>query len=84
MAVRDRRPLSTVPAPVCRPQPSGASNSSGASLGTFTVLRCVVRAWVANEDRPKKCPRISPSSACTPRVPSSRAPEKFAASALSQ
>src|ERR1035441_2535536 len=40
----------TVPAPVCRPQPNGASNSSGSDIGTFTRLHTVARAWVANDD----------------------------------
>ncbi len=40
----------TVPAPVCRPQPSGARTSRRKSLGTLTRLRSVARAWVANED----------------------------------
>jgi len=44
----------TVPAAACRPQPNGASNSSGSDLDTFTRLRTVARAWVANEDWPKK------------------------------
>ena len=44
----------TVPAPVCKPQPNGASNSSESDFDTFTKLRMVARAWVANDDCPKK------------------------------
>ncbi len=38
------RVLITAPAPVCRPQPSGPSSSSGTSESTFTVLLLLARA----------------------------------------
>ena len=48
------RAFMTAPAPVWMPQPSGPSNSSGASFGTFTTLRSLARAKVQNDDWPKK------------------------------
>ena len=38
------RALITDPAPVGRPQPSGPSNSSGASFGTLMALRSLAKA----------------------------------------
>ena len=46
----------TVPAPVCRPQPSGASSARGRSFFNLHQVASVERAWVAKEDWPKKCP----------------------------
>lgn len=54
---------STAPAPVCSPQPSGPSSSSGASSRTFTTLRRWATTWSPKEDWPKKCPLISVPSA---------------------
>jgi hypothetical protein len=48
--------LSTAPAPVCSPHPSGPSSSTGTSSATFTVLRSFAIEYVANDDWPKKCP----------------------------
>src|SRR5207245_298683 len=41
------------PAPVCMPQPSGATRCSGMSEPTLTTFRSPVMACVANEDWPK-------------------------------
>lgn len=71
--------LSTAPAPVCRPQPSGPSFSSGTSAGTLTTLRSTTLAYVAKEDWPKKW-----EDTCSPFedrevVPSGRRPPKHCA-----
>ncbi len=53
-----RKTFSTAPAPVCRPQPSGASTASSSAVvagGSTTTLRSSTSASRANEDWPKKC-----------------------------
>ena len=54
----------TAPTPVCTPQPSGASVSSGAAGSTLTTLRSSATAMRANDDWPKKWP----PSGSPPRV----------------
>ena len=46
--------VSTAPAPVCRPQPNGPSNSSGARSETLTAPRSGTITWWLKEDWPKK------------------------------
>lgn len=69
----------TAPAPVWMPQPRVPAISSGTPSGTFTTLRSVVTACVANEDWPKKLPEISPLPSRIDLEPSLRWPTKFSA-----
>ncbi|GAA2994003.1 hypothetical protein GCM10020229_03120 [Kitasatospora albolonga] len=70
-----RSTLSTAPAPVCTPQPNGASSSGGRPPGTGIAFRSVTSEWVAKEDWPKKCPCSGePSAARRVGLPSARAP----------
>ena len=45
-----RMTLSTAPAPVCNPQPSGPNMSTGASRRIFTTSLAGATANVANDD----------------------------------
>jgi len=49
-----RRTFMTPPAPVCTPQPNGATSSKGTSSGMATTLRSGMTAPVAKLDWPKK------------------------------
>ncbi len=63
------RELSTAPAPVWTPQPSGPASSSGTPSGIFTTLTSWANAWVANDDWPKKLPPTSAVPSCRGVVP---------------
>ena len=75
---------STVPAPVWTPQPSGPSNSIGASSGTFTALRSVAMECVAKEDWQKKCEWTGCPFWLIAVEPSSRTPVMFSGSIWKQ
>src|SRR5438034_4622663 len=72
-----RMTLSTAPAPVWRPQPSGPRNSIGASRRTLTASRPGVSAWVANEDCWKNEPKIGAPLLLIVIDPSARVPPDF-------
>ena len=76
---RTSRTLSTAPAPVCTPHPSGAKSARSVSGGTFTRLERWTRAWRANELWPKKELNVGvfPSSNSRALVPSGRLPPKL-------
>lgn len=77
--------LSTVPAPVWMPQPSGPTSSSGISAGIFTTLRALTMEWVANDDCPKNEPCTSwPDSLFIVMLPSSRTPAMLSSMKLRQ
>jgi hypothetical protein len=69
--------LSTAPAPVWMPQPSGPASSSGNASGTRTALRSVTSASVANDDCWKNAPRMALSASASVNEPSARCPMKF-------
>lgn len=70
--------LSTAPAPVRTPQPSGPRMSSGAVSDTFTTLRAATFVTPAKEDCPKKWEETAePSSARKAVLRSGRAPPKL-------
>src|SRR5579859_1723303 len=69
--------LSTAPAPVWMPHPSGPASSSGRPPGILTTLASYTRAWVANEDWPKKLPPTSAGPSRSVAVPRLPTPAKF-------
>src|SRR5258707_2452735 len=70
--------LSTAPAPLWMPQPSGANTFSGRVLSTTTTLRLVAMACVANDDCANQRDPTGELSAATAEVePSARQPIRF-------
>src|ERR1700757_1474609 len=69
--------LSTAPAPVWMPHPSGPASSSGRLPGILTTFASCARAWVANEDWPKKLPPTSAGPSRRVAVPRLPTPAKF-------
>jgi hypothetical protein len=72
-----RRTLMTPPAPVCTPQPNGATTSKGTSSGMATTLVSAMTAPVAKHDCPKKCECTGVPSRVIAVVPSVRVARKL-------
>lgn len=72
-----RRALSTAPAPVWIPHPSGPRSSSGAAGSILTTFRSVASAWVAKDDWPKNAPWMAASPLRNVVLPSGRVPAKL-------
>src|SRR5689334_9411539 len=76
--------LSTAPAPVCNPQPSGPKSSTGASRRSLTTSFAGASANVANEDCWKKQEKTGFPSRLIGVEPSARRPPDLRARALLQ
>src|ERR1700739_3640352 len=70
-------PTEPAPAPVWMPHPSGPPSSNGRPPGILTTLASYARAWVANEDWPKKLPPTSAGPSRSVAVPRLPTPAKF-------
>ncbi len=68
--------VSTAPAPVRKPQPSGPSSSTGSAGSTRTALRAGTSAYAANEDWPNQRGASAPPLASVSRGVSSLRPPK--------
>ena len=80
--------VSTAPAPVVSPQPSGPRISSGTDFGTFATERSDTLAKLAKLDWPKKWLETtvppSPFGSLSAVLPSGRLPPKLRAGKFSQ